>query len=242
VTTRTAWLLVLAVALGSAPAAAQHPAPGKSLADLAADVVHATQRYRAALERSLPIHETQVQEAEATLHERRRLHAAGALDTSHVQDAERALAAARRELDDARQAIDEADRLLFEASVQERLARLAPLRRGGFEDTAVLVRFNGTAPWSLRDVPRLERQFSRVFRRPLPVSSFGQTGVHDRLGFDHRGAIDVAVHPDSAEGRWLMRHLRASGIPFVGVRATVPGASTGPHVHVGPPSGRLLAR
>jgi len=29
-------------------------------------------------------------------------------------------------------------------------------------------------------------------------------------------AIDVAVHPDSAEGRWLMQDLRQSGIPVIG--------------------------
>ena len=55
-------------------------------------------------------------------------------------------------------------------------------------------------------------------------------------------AIDVAVHPDSAEGQWLMKELRAGGIPFIGVRGVVAGASTGAHVHVGPESPRLIAR
>ena len=38
-------------------------------------------------------------------------------------------------------------------------------------------------------------------------------------GFDHRNALDVAVHPDSPEGRALMDYLRAHGIPFLAFRA-----------------------
>jgi hypothetical protein len=105
-----------------------------------------------------------------------------------------------------------------------------------------LVRFNGPAPWSLGNAAALAQRFGETFGRTLPISAFGQTRVHDRLGLDHRSAIDVAVHPDSAEGRWLMEHLRRSGIPFIGVRDAVPGSSTGAHIHVGPASPRLLAR
>jgi hypothetical protein len=39
-----------------------------------------------------------------------------------------------------------------------------------------------------------------------------------------------------------MKELRAAGIPFIGVRGVVPGASTGAHVHIGPESPRLLVR
>jgi hypothetical protein len=51
--------------------------------------------------------------------------------------------------------------------------------------------------------------------------------------------MDVALHPDSAEGKALMDYLRRSGVPFIAFRSSVPGASTGPHIHVGRPSGRL---
>ena len=164
------------------------------------------------------------------------------LSAAYVEQAERDLTTAERDLQDTQTALDEADRLLFEAALQERLARLAPLPRGGYEDAVALVRFNGQARWSLRDVPALARRFFETFGRSLPISSFGQTKVHDRLGLDHRNAIDVAVHPDSAEGRWLMQYLRDAGVPFIGVRGMVPGASTGAHVHVGMESPRLLAR
>ena len=134
------------------------------------------------------------------------------------------------------------DRLLFEASLQQRLASLPALPRGGFEDLPTLVRFNGTTPWTLKSVPALEQRFIAAFGRRLPISAFGQTKVHDQLGLDHRIAIDVAVSPDSAEGQWLMKDLRKAGIPFIGVRGVVPGASTGAHVHIGPESPRLIAR
>jgi hypothetical protein len=59
------------------------------------------------------------------------------------------------------------------------------------------------------------------------------------LGFDHRGSMDVGVHPDSSEGQALANYLRKSGIPFLAFRTAVPGSATGPHIHIGPPSGRL---
>jgi hypothetical protein len=235
--------LVIGLALGATPVAAQREGPArKSLAELSADVVRATQAYRDAVARSLPIHEATLREAVAAVEERRRLHAAGALSAAYVDEAERALAAAQRELQEAQEALDEADRLLFEAALQQRLARLTPLPRGGYQDTVTLVRFNGPAAWSLGQVPALERRFLEAFGRRLPISAFGQTRMHDRLGLDHRAAIDVAVHPDSAEGRWLMEHLRGAGIPFIGVRGVMPGASTGAHIHVGSESTRVIAR
>ena len=62
------------------------------------------------------------------------------------------------------------------------------------------------------------------------------------MGFDHRNAIDVALHPDSPEGRALIKHLRGSGIPFVAFKNAVPGSATGPHIHIGKPSVRIAAR
>jgi hypothetical protein len=237
-------VVALGLVLWATPVPAQRGAPAarKSLAELTADVLRTTREYRATLERAVPTHEAHIREAGEALHERRRLHAAGVLSEAYVEQAERALAAAERELVDTLTALEEAHQIIFEASLQQRLARLAPLPRGVYEDAATLVRFAGAAPWSLKDVPSLEQRFAEAFGRSLPISSFGQTKVHDRLGLDHRAAIDVAVHPDSAEGRWLMQHLRQSGIPFIGVRGEVPGSSTGAHVHIGNPSPRLIAR
>ena len=81
--------------------------------------------------------------------------------------------------------------------------------------------------------------FSERFGHPLPVSAFGQTPVHDELGFNHRNALDVAVHPDTPEGQALMTWLRGERISFVAFRQAVTGKATGAHVHVGEPSSRL---
>jgi hypothetical protein len=76
------------------------------------------------------------------------------------------------------------------------------------------------------------------FGRTLPISAFGQTGLHSQLGFDHRKSVDVALHPDSAEGRMLLSTLRSFGVPFIAFRRAIPGIATGPHIHVGNPSPR----
>jgi hypothetical protein len=73
------------------------------------------------------------------------------------------------------------------------------------------------------------------------VSALGQTATHDRMRFDHRDAIDVALHPDSPEGKALIDHLRRSGIPFIAFRNAAAGASTGAHIHIGRPSHRIAA-
>jgi hypothetical protein len=80
--------------------------------------------------------------------------------------------------------------------------------------------------------------FISKFGRSLPVSAFGQTRLHSRLGFDHRNGVDVALNPDSFEGRAFIGKLRRLGIPFIAFRRAVPGVATGAHIHVGRPSPR----
>ena len=80
--------------------------------------------------------------------------------------------------------------------------------------------------------------FISKFGRTLPVSAFGQTRLHNRLGFDHRNGIDVALSPDSLEGRALLGKLRGFGVPFIAFRKAIPGVATGAHIHVGRPSPR----
>ncbi|MEK7210964.1 MAG: hypothetical protein AAB070_06055, partial [Candidatus Binatota bacterium] len=75
-----------------------------------------------------------------------------------------------------------------------------------------------------------------------PVSALGQTSFHDQMKFDHRDAMDVALHPDSSEGKTLMAYLRKSGVPFIAFRNGVPGSATGAHIHIGKPSLRASSR
>lgn len=99
-------------------------------------------------------------------------------------------------------------------------------------------RFEGRGfQWS--QLEAIEEAYAERFGKPLPVSARGDTAVHRALGFDHRGRVDVAVDPDHPEGLWLRDFLRRARIPFIAFRGFVPGKSTGPHVHIGPPSGAI---
>lgn len=100
----------------------------------------------------------------------------------------------------------------------------------------------GSGRWKISDAARVENFFLSKFGRPLPLSSFGQSALHTRWGYDHSNGMDVGIHPDSVEGRGLIEFLRSQEIPFLAFRGPVPGVSTGPHIHIGNPSRRLSAR
>ena len=100
-------------------------------------------------------------------------------------------------------------------------------------------RFDGTGIVHASQWSYLERTFELEFRKALPVSAKGETVLHISLGFDHRGRIDVALHPDSREGIWMRRHLEMLKVPYVAFRGAVPGQATGAHIHIGPPSLRI---
>ena len=101
-----------------------------------------------------------------------------------------------------------------------------------------------TAPgkWSLAEASKVEKFFATKFKRPLPVSAFGQSDLHTRWGWDHRNGMDVGLHPDSAEGRALIEFLRDESIPFLVFRGPIPGVATGPHIHIGNRSSRAYGR
>jgi hypothetical protein len=170
---------------------------------------------------------------------RRKLFQEGQLAQDQVTVAEKSFVAALKRVHEMRRTVDEADIAITEAVLGEKVLRMPTLPENGFSETTELARFNGRFKWSLKEAPRLDQYFSQAFRRRLPVTAMGQTATHNRLGFDHRDALDVALHPDSAEGKALISHLRKTGIPFTAFRTAVTGASTGPHIHIGKPSGRL---
>jgi hypothetical protein len=170
---------------------------------------------------------------------RRKLHQAGQVPREQVHEAEQAFIAALKRLHAARDSVVEIDIAITEAVLGEKVNRLPVLPVNGYSETRDLARFNGNFKWSLREAPRIERYFSQTFGRHLPVTAMGQSDTHNRLRFDHRDSMDVALHPDSTEGKTLIAHLRKSGIPFMAFRGAVPGASTGPHIHIGKASARL---
>ena len=96
--------------------------------------------------------------------------------------------------------------------------------------------------WSIAEASKVEKFFVSKFKRPLPLTAFGQSDLHTRWGLDHRNGMDVGLHPDSVEGRALIEFLRAESIPFLVFRGPVPGVATGPHIHIGNRSSRSYGR
>jgi hypothetical protein len=104
----------------------------------------------------------------------------------------------------------------------------------------VMERFEGSGAFTKDDFHRVVLAFERKFDKPLPVSAQGETALHRALGFDHRDRVDVALYPDTSEGVWLRQYLETNDIPYYAFRNFIPGKATAAHIHIGPPSNRLL--
>jgi hypothetical protein len=241
--------LILSAALLSALLAARAPwAAGAAEAPVSAkeradEVVAALEDYRASLDTLMPLRERELAGAIKLREQRREFFERGIISRKEFEETEAAVARAEDKVEESRRAIAGADQAMAEATTARALADLPPLGPGGYEQRAGLIRYNGPAAWSLKpDTARLRQFFAARFGRPLPVSAFGQSPLHDRMGFDHKDAVDVAVHPDSPEGRALMDYLRAARIPFIAAWGAVPGSASGAHIHVGQPSPRISVR
>ena len=160
-----------------------------------------------------------------------------------MQEMEAELAAARAELAARRRKVDgeieTANNLAAEVAAAEQLAK-TPLRGRMYVATNALIRYNGSMAWVISDITKVSAYFVSTFNHALPISAFGQTEVHNQLGFDHSNSVDVALHPDSPEGQALINYLRNAGIPFLAFRQAVPGAATAAHIHIGYPSHRFI--
>jgi hypothetical protein len=216
------------------------PPVDAELARLRAEVLEKMKESRASAEKLLALHEEEKTKLAAEYERRREFYSQGLISRSELNQAERALAEAIVRVEEDKRWLTESDIAITEASMRDELMRLPDLATGGYSETGTLVRFNGGAAWSLADAPKLEKFFLQTFGRNLPITAFGQTPTHDRLRFDHRNAMDVALHPDSNEGRSLLSYLRQAGIPFIAFRNAVPGAATGAHIHIGNPSVRTV--
>jgi hypothetical protein len=148
---------------------------------------------------------------------------------------------ARKECDLAETRAQLAHQLSQMAQAEEALeAKLArdPLGASG-DASSLAYRYDGDGVFSLGTFSRVEVEFEKHFGKPLPVSALGETAVHRALGFDHRGRVDVALHPDQPEGLWLREFLTENHIPYFAFRQAVPGRATGAHIHIGPMSTHL---
>jgi hypothetical protein len=216
--------------------------PSSKLDKAAASSAQAMAKYRASLEPVQAMYERELARQTELAEIRQELYERGTLSASDVQQGRRALVKAQKDVDDIRRQRVEVDRMMVEMRMIE-VGKQRPLARGGYEETPGLVRFNGPTPWALaEDTPKLQRFFQGRFGRALPISAFGQSPLHDQMGFDHRNALDVALDPASADGRAFMEYLRSVGIPFIAAWGPIPGAASGAHIHVGQPSPRLVGR
>jgi hypothetical protein len=194
------------------------------------------------LRNSLSLYEELLQTQTADYELKKELYQWDLISKAELENSERAMSNTRLEIEQIRQWIAEDDvaLLLTEEAAQEELARLPPLPLGGYDETTTLIRYNGPANWSLAGVQKVATFYRARFGRALPISAMGQSATHDRMGLDHREALDIAVQPGSAEGRELMAYLRRTGIPFIAFRGKVPSMSTGAHIHIGRPSPRII--
>ena len=206
------------------------------LARMRADVIQKMKDSRAGAEKLVGLREEEVKRLTEEYKKRREFYQQGLISRAEVSQIEQALAAAASRLDGDKRSMSEQDIAITETSMRDELLRLPNLTIGGYSEIGNLIRFNGDQIWSIADAPKVQRFFFQTFGRGLPISAYGQTAIHNRLQFDHRDAIDVALHPDSQEGYALISYLRQSRIPFIAFRNAVAGSSTGAHIHIGRPS------
>ena len=222
-----------------ATSAPKHPV--NELSKLREDFIKATKEYKSSLEKLLEIYERNVPKAEIQQRQAQELFAQGLISKNQLADSETALETAKNKVSETLRQIGGADTeiadTLVEAQTEAQLAR-SPVRKGSLLTTTAYIRYNGPANWSLGDSWKVQRFFQDTFKKPLPVAVFGQGAIHDRWRLDHRNAMDISLHPDSAEGQALMAFLRNNGIPFLAFRSAIPGTATGPHIHIGRPSHR----
>ena len=226
--------------------------PESELTRLRAQLVQATREYKSSLEQLLVLDEAEVRRADERVVKTRELHRAGLVSKRELERDEEASELARAKVARVEGQLKSADvqiaDVLVEAEAEEEAekalakARTAPRAAGGLLTTTAYIRYGGTRAWSLSEAGAVGQFFARSFGRQLPVSSFGQSPVHDRWGYAHHNAMDVGVSPDTVEGRALMEYLRGAGIPFTAFRHAIPGTATGPHIHVGRPSHKITPR
>lgn len=241
-------------AAGKTPA---EKSPADELARWRAERIKAAEDVKTSTREWIALKEKGLAAAELKHEQLRQLYAEGLAAKVHVDESEQSLAERRAEVEVLRRQIDDSDRVIAEVAAEaeaDKLAKLeaakaAKLQRSqsarllrptlGYGTNALIVRYTGTSYWTAANISGVQAFFAATFGRPLPISAHGQTATHTRLGFDHSRGVDVALHPDSAEGRALIAYLQSRGITFIAFRGAVAGSATGAHIHIGPPSGRI---
>jgi hypothetical protein len=235
-------VLVMVIDVIGLAGAGAHADPGAraDLRQAREALVERTRDYTASLERLLELQEDAARRATDVARQRRDQLADGTVSRREVEASLRQRDEAQARVEDTRRRLVEAEMVMAETRAAIDLAALPPPKEDEVVSTPTVMRYGGGSDPVLPALGLLQGFFASRFGRALPVSALGQTPTHDRLGLDHRHAVDVAVYPDTEEGRALMAFLRERHIPFLAFRDAVPGASTGAHLHIGSPSDRVL--
>lgn len=215
-------------------APAKKPGPASKYAELEARV----DEYKEALRQLLPLRERAVATQAEKVAKAKELVATGLIARAEIEREEVKLADAQSKLAETQKELAGADLILSEAVEADQAVSAAAPRRG-YLATSAIMRYGGSSHWNIANIASVQNYFTSHFGRAIPISAYGQTTLHDRLGFDHSNAVDVAVRPDSPEGQALIAYLRSSGIPFLAFSSAIPGKATGPHIHIGLPSHRF---
>ena len=244
------WLLTLTLLLCAGDVWAQKrsrkkppaPKPASELAKLREEFIKATNDYKASLEKLVVFYEADVKRSEDKLAVSQKLLAEGLIAKAQVEENQRALTAAQQRVAETRRQMTGADdqvaAILVEQAADAQLAKNLRLANQRLVRTSSFIRFTGSAGWNIGAAWKIQRFFSDTFKRELPIAVFGQGAIHNRWRLDHHNAMDISLHPDSAEGQGLLNFLQRNGIPYLAFRSAIPGTATGPHIHIGRPSHR----
>ncbi|MFN0111251.1 MAG: hypothetical protein ACKVZH_20500 [Blastocatellia bacterium] len=229
-----------------APVQTVSPEELKELSDAASksreSLIAASNTYRESLERLLTLQKQDEERAQQAAEKNKKMFELGIIPKKQIEESEQTLAAAQAKSAETQKQIESVNNLVSEVEAADELANQPPPPTGEFRSNGALVRFVGVNHWNLSDFGKVDAFYRLKFNKPLPVSAFGQTHTHNQLGFDHSNALDVAVHPDSAEGQALVDFLYNQGISFIAIRGAIQGSATGAHIHIGASSRRILPR
>ena len=192
-----------------------------------ASLIEALGEFKTGSENLLRLQEAEITKATEKLEQLRRLVAEGLVAKNELQQSEEALSTIQKRLETTRQQIADSDRMIAEFQAAEGLARTQAATKLVAKTrsylTPTILRYHGSTNWSVSNLAGIQGFFSSKLGRSLPTSAVGQSEAHNRLGFDHRHAVDVALHPDSVEGKALISYLQSLGIPYLAFRSAFPG-------------------
>ena len=80
--------------------------------------------------------------------------------------------------------------------------------------TGLAEHYEGGSPFGEADLEAMGQAFFKIFGRPMPVSTRGESAVHRAMGFDHTGRFDVALSPSQPQGVWARHYLTAKHVTF----------------------------